>query len=456
MLKQLINRLLKKHESKEYSDLHRIYILTNSTLACLGFMLIVFFIHIASTRPIYLLSSDIIFMFLLLITLWLIKKDKVPQAVTLMILSICSTIFVQFIPRDLYIQTPLHHTRFLELEVLFVSGLIAVRLFAFKTYHIVIYIIFGIITIVFDYFIVIYRFYNNQHTTLSIADVIIYNVTLIFAGFLSIYAYNLSYYLLRKLRTEMKKVRHLNDTLQMKVRDRTKTLELQNKELAKANFELDNFVYKASHDLRSPLASGLGLIDLIKEEENEETKKRYLSLLEGSILKLDGLVKDILDLSRNARFNLEIEEVNIKKVIKEIVEQYTFDKEAKDIKFLVNIPTNFNINTDLKRIKVVLHNLISNAIRYSIKGRESFIEIESQERGNYLHLLVKDNGQGIATEHLDKIFGMFYRATTNKPGSGLGLYIVKETIEKLKGKIKVKSKLGEGTIFTIILPKLMI
>jgi signal transduction histidine kinase len=101
----------------------------------------------------------------------------------------------------------------------------------------------------------------------------------------------------------------------------------------------------------------------------------------------------------------------------------------------------------------VFNNLISNAIRYSDPyKKQSFVRIGITTTVDQAHITVEDNGIGIEQEHIEKVFNMFYRATESKSGSGLGLYIVKETLDMLGGKIQVSSTMGKGTTFTLTIP----
>ncbi len=233
------------------------------------------------------------------------------------------------------------------------------------------------------------------------------------------------------------------------------TILEQNEELSKVNKELDSFVYKASHDLRAPLVSMLGLINITRLEKEEEIKIAYLEMQEKSIRKLDKYIKDIIDYSRNARQGVVAEAVDLERMIDEIIEQNKFTAEAERLRLIKSIEMPEGFKTDPRRLEVVLNNLISNAIRYSDPSKPT-IEIEFNlspyEKGVKIEL--KDNGIGIGEEHHHKVFDMFYRATTSRTGSGLGLYIVRESVLKLGGTIQMDSKPGRGTTFTLMIPEL--
>jgi signal transduction histidine kinase len=151
---------------------------------------------------------------------------------------------------------------------------------------------------------------------------------------------------------------------------------------------------------------------------------------------------------------VEKTQVNLNVLLTEVVDSLAFSEKASQIKIEKAIPASLELITDSSRLKVILANLISNAIRYSdLKKEPPFILIEASSNVEEVKIMVKDNGQGIAPEHHVKIFDMFYRASVNSKGSGLGLYIVKESLDRIGGSIKLSSELGVGSTFTVVLPK---
>lgn len=231
-------------------------------------------------------------------------------------------------------------------------------------------------------------------------------------------------------------------------------ISLQNEELRKVNSELDRFVYSVSHDLRAPLTSSMGLVNLLKEETSEQLRQEYLFLLNKSLKRLDTFILDIIALSRNARTEVLHEPIDFQEILDEVWESQAYQENAAriDRRSIIRLPRPFH--SDPRRLHIILNNLISNAIRYAnLYQSIPFVEIRVSESSEAVLIEVEDNGTGIPAEHLDKIFGMFYRAHSNKTGSGLGLYIVKETIEKLKGSIRVVSEVNKGTTFVILLPR---
>lgn len=239
-----------------------------------------------------------------------------------------------------------------------------------------------------------------------------------------------------------------------KLKETEEKLKSQNLQLTKLNTELDRFVYSASHDLRAPLASLLGLIDLAGREHNTDATKQYLGLMSKSINTLDTFISNITEYSRNIRLETKAAKINFKSLIKE-----SFDH----IQFMIPGPATYDLDikgnsdfySDPDRITMILNNLISNSIRYKSYDKDPLIQFFVEQDDKNATFKIVDNGIGIAKNHLDHVFDMFYRANEHKAGSGLGLYIVKETIDKLEGNISIKSEINKGTSITIKLPNMV-
>lgn len=223
-------------------------------------------------------------------------------------------------------------------------------------------------------------------------------------------------------------------------------------ELQKVNFELDNFVYHASHDLRSPLRTILGLIHISKLERSRTNIDKILQRVEISIKRMDKLITDLLTFSRNGRIKGQIEEINIRRMIELSIEQIDPTRLEK-IKIEVDTRGIAVFKSDPVRVGVVLNNLISNAAKYQVESNpDKFIRIRTDVNDQELALLIEDNGEGIPIDSQAKIFDMFYRASENSEGSGLGLYIVHNVLEKLGGNIFITSEPGKGTSVKVVLP----
>ena len=257
-----------------------------------------------------------------------------------------------------------------------------------------------------------------------------------------------------------------NERLEATVAERTKELHEEirfrktaeqktkttNQQLRKTNQELDSFVYSVSHDLRAPISSVLGLLNLAKSEKDRKMLQKYLDMMSKSVIQQDLFIKDILNLSRNSRLELNKNEISFKEIINDIFEQLRYI-DHQEVNKVITIEQQKPFFSDESRLKVVFNNLISNAIRYH-NGKPAEVVVDIQVKPKYAYISIKDNGIGISKEHINNVFRMFYRATDTNHGSGLGLYIVKETIEKLKGSIKLKSEQNKGTTVLLQIPSL--
>jgi signal transduction histidine kinase len=226
-----------------------------------------------------------------------------------------------------------------------------------------------------------------------------------------------------------------------------------NKLLMKANNELDRFVYSTSHDLRAPLTSVMGLINIAENTDDTQEVRKYMGMMRDRISSLDKFIKDITDYSRNNRLHIGKENIKLAPLVSEVWDTLQHATEAQYIHFQMEIPEEMEVLSDRSRLTVILSNLISNAIRYHDQSKhDRYIRLRVLLNGYGFYLKVEDNGQGISPEYHHKVFDMFYRANEKSNGSGLGLYIVKETLDKLSGSIHLESAPGVGSTFTIRLP----
>ena len=236
---------------------------------------------------------------------------------------------------------------------------------------------------------------------------------------------------------------------------KTKTAELEkmNADLIRANEELNRFVYSASHDLKAPLASIMGIVEVARMEGEERETAYYLSLIERSVKQLETFIQNIIDYYKNTRYQENLTEIDFNGLINETIESFRFHSNTPQIEFDIRVEQPIKFIGDDFRMRLILNNLIFNAIKYQRKlevRKQVAIEVRTAADSAEIH--VSDNGIGIAAEYVDDIYKMFFRATETSAGSGMGLYIAKEAIEKLHGHIRVDSKEGEGTTFTVVLP----
>jgi signal transduction histidine kinase len=232
-------------------------------------------------------------------------------------------------------------------------------------------------------------------------------------------------------------------------------LRSQNSELEKVNHELDQFVYSASHNLRAPLLSVKGLLSLIEDEAIEaSSRERFIGEIHKSISRLDATIRDIIDYSKNARLPIEPMPINLEELIRNTHEDLRFyEGNSVSLELMMDQTTPFH--SDEKRMKSIIHNIMSNSVKYSDATKaQSWLQISVHIDQAQCRITFSDNGQGISVENQTRVFDMFYRGTAQRSGSGLGLYIVKEMSERIGGTVSLESTLGEGTTIRLVLPNL--
>lgn len=227
----------------------------------------------------------------------------------------------------------------------------------------------------------------------------------------------------------------------------------QNQMLEKTNLELDNFVYSASHDLRSPLTSILGLINIAEKSKNKKDIYECLYLMKGRIHRLDEFTEDILDFSRNIRTDKKFDEINLYFLVEEIIKNNDVCEDYDKLYIQLSIANDFEVISDPFRLKIILKHLFSNASKFSNPGSEyPWLRISASQENEHFQLIIEDNGEGIKTDLQHKIFDIFFRGSERSKGSGIGLYIVKEMVSKLNGTVNVNSVYGKGSKLVIELP----
>jgi len=248
-----------------------------------------------------------------------------------------------------------------------------------------------------------------------------------------------------------------------------------NQDLIEKNNELEQVVYVTSHDIRSPIINILGFSDELIKTLNklagrvfdasnnivnkEDVEKiihneipRILEFIKISGQKIDKLLLALLKLSRLGRATFNKVNVDMNKLIKTVLNNYKFTIDQKDIK--IELDDLHGCYADELAVNQIFSNLIDNAIKYQSPERKLIIKITSESNDDKVIYSIQDNGIGISEEELDKIFDVFYRIDPgNMEGEGIGLSLIKKTIEKLGGEISVGSKEGEGTRFYISLQK---
>jgi len=227
-------------------------------------------------------------------------------------------------------------------------------------------------------------------------------------------------------------------------------LNKQNKELNLVNSEMDRFVYSVSHDLSAPMKSILGLVKISRLTNDHRDHRNQFDLIEKSVNKLEAFVLEVLDFSRNKRTEVHKIEIELKELCQEVFEDLKFMDGMQELDIDLSGIETTTVVSDRVRLKIILRNIISNAIKFRKRNQKAVIKVSTKLKQNKLTLLIEDNGEGIRPEIQSKIFGMFFRGNDRSNGSGLGLYIAMEAARKIDCEISVESEFGRGSEFKVI------
>jgi PAS domain S-box-containing protein len=235
----------------------------------------------------------------------------------------------------------------------------------------------------------------------------------------------------------------------------SETIRQKNDKLQKVNAELDRFLYMASHDLKTPVGELSELVDKVLGEPNMGQQADFLAGVHRLTQQLCDFVNDVVTYTHQARSSVDLKPIQFKELIEASLQKIQdLDGQTVDLTIKIDHPHTSFVSDPVK-LGVVLENIVSNAAKYRKPGQKAKldVDIEVNDRRAILHLT--DHGIGIPEVHLPKIFDMFYRADpTMAVGTGLGLYMVKEAVERIEGSIRVESVAGQGTTFVLGLPNL--
>lgn len=233
----------------------------------------------------------------------------------------------------------------------------------------------------------------------------------------------------------------------------SRKLKKQSLIIQEQNRNLDAFVSKASHEIKGPLNSLKGLSDVALKTVQDKDSLEYFGYINKTVQKLTKTVNNMLYFSRAKNIVPDYSDIKLKAFTLEIASSLMFKEGFDKVQINNRIPEAFTISSDALILDSVIQNLIGNAIKYrDSKKTNSYLDIDLEEKNGVVILQFKDNGIGIDTIHREKLFGMFYRATNEAEGTGLGLYIVKLSLEKLGGTIHYESEGGTYTKFTVTIP----
>ncbi len=234
-------------------------------------------------------------------------------------------------------------------------------------------------------------------------------------------------------------------------KDFEEALKKSESELKTTNAELEAYIYKASHDLRGPLASIIGLTMIAEMEIKEDQTLQFIKLIRNRTERLNDTLTNLLDLAKIKQKVLEPEHIIAENLVNEIIDNLTNKSGASNIEFHKNLPFK-EFYYDPFILTSILHNLIENSIDFKQSVDYPRISISMSNEADGIRINIEDNGIGIGEDIREKIFTMFYRGHDKSTGSGLGLYIVKTSVDKVGGTIDVKSEPNKGSRFSIFLP----
>lgn len=242
----------------------------------------------------------------------------------------------------------------------------------------------------------------------------------------------------------IKKIEALEHEAQAQ-RDRNEIIE-------KKNDELDSFFYRISHDLKGPIASMLGLYNLVRLEIRDETALGYFELYQSQLVRINNIVTDLINLTRMNHEGLAKARINFRMLVDDCILSYHYLANFRKIRFTKQIDDDIRYTSELPIVNTILQNLIENAIKYQRSESEPYVGIFIRQVDDHVQIRVEDNGQGIREQDRSRIFDMFFRANEGIQGTGLGLYILKRAVERLNGRVTVNSEINVGSVFEILLP----
>ncbi len=227
--------------------------------------------------------------------------------------------------------------------------------------------------------------------------------------------------------------------------------------LAQANNVIDKFINSCSHSMRGPLKTIRGLVNLISEGDFSEIKNNshVLELIQNTANQMEHILTELEQFLENSKKELKVEQVDIGEIINGLQEQFRAELEERSIKISFRANKDVVLFTDKERLTTILLHILSNAINFYDPGKMNrTIFIDARIFSSSYEIAVKDNGMGIARECLSKIFQLFYKGTEKSKGAGIGLYVVKEVIQKMRGLVSVQSQVNIGSTFLVWLPNL--
>lgn len=263
--------------------------------------------------------------------------------------------------------------------------------------------------------------------------------------------------LLERSRSEImtmnESLKGLNSSLEKEVEKRTSRIKTTLKKLQKTNEELDTFIYRASHDLKGPISRISGLTSLAKLEAPDKIYEKYFNLIEHTTLEMQSLLGKLTQVHEVLNKRVVREDVDIPSLLHNVRESVKHLNEGEKTTYSFDLDADVTIKADKYLVRLIMENLLENALIFRKSDRYNHhVHIETKNKKDSFIIKIKDTGIGITEDQYDKIYNMFYRGSDRSKGNGLGLYLVKASVDKLRGKIKIDSEESVYTQFVIIIP----
>lgn len=302
-----------------------------------------------------------------------------------------------------------------------------------------------------------------QYETIGLSALAIFSLLALLALYLRYRERQKSFSILNE---QHRKIQHQNRILQQQYSEiedknnqlagKSQEIKMQNRQLQMVNMELKHFARAASHDLREPLRairSYMNLLGTRYEQDFDHKAKEFLSMASAGAVRMEDLLNDLYQHAQVGRRKEDLRKVSIEKLVKEVLSDLHVSISEKDaLVAYENLPEVLGFQTELR---MLLQNLVSNAVKFTPAGSPPKILITGREDAKNWYLEVKDHGIGIPEEYHDKIFAIFERLHSREEfaGSGIGLATCQKVVQHHGGEISVESKPGFGTTFTVSLPK---
>jgi len=257
----------------------------------------------------------------------------------------------------------------------------------------------------------------------------------------------------RTIEDQNQQLKNMNNVLEEKVKERTKELRHTNMALKQSNIELDNFIYKTSHDIRGPLATLQGICNVALMDVQDTKSIDYLQKLGKTATKLNEILSKLLVINQINNSQISSDPIDFEIIVDHVIQENR-KTNAAEIAVVKEVNPQIIFHSDHDLIKIIIANLVNNAFKYFNPSDrvESFIRIRVDNDRLNLNISIVDNGMGIDDKVGDKIFEIFSKASEMSDSAGLGLYLVKLAVEKLNGKIILKRTREGYTEFRVKIP----